>query len=225
MADTAERDAVTKKRSAKTASAGAAIPADLPESQRRILDAAVVAFAETGFAGTATNEIARRAGVAEGTIFRYYPTKKALLIAAVGLLIKAMTPVVRAGLERLMNHDYGSVEEFVREVAVDRLAFAREHTTLVRLIVQEIPFHPELREKFRETALAVAYPLLLRAVTRMQERGLMAPIDPSSAARMILSVVMGFVLARVFISPDAQWDDEAELDTMARVLGRGLAPA
>lgn len=213
-----------KKRASRTAGAGAAIPDDLPESQRRILDAAVVAFAETGFAGTATNEIARRAGVAEGTIFRYYPTKKALLIAAVGLLLKAMTPVLRVGLERLMNHDHDSVEEFVRELAEDRLAFAREHTTLVRLIVQEIPFHPELREKLRETAAVVAYPLLLRAVTRLQERGLMAPMAPSSAARMILSMVMGFVLARVFIAPDAPWDDEAELEAMARVLGRGLAP-
>ena len=39
------------------------------EKQRRILEAAVEVFAERGFAGTPTAEIAKRAGVAEGTIF------------------------------------------------------------------------------------------------------------------------------------------------------------
>ncbi len=42
----------------------------------RILEAAVDMFGEKGYASTSTSEIAKRAGVAEGTIFRYYKTKK-----------------------------------------------------------------------------------------------------------------------------------------------------
>jgi AcrR family transcriptional regulator len=99
----------------------------LPGSQQRILDAAVEAFAEQGYSGTATSEIARRAGVAEGTIFRYYPTKKA----------------------------------------------------------QEIAFHAELRAQFRHTIAAAIHPLLVRAIERMRERALIAPMAPSSVARII----------------------------------------
>ena len=41
----------------------------------RILEA-VDMFGEKGYASTSTSEIAKRAGVAEGTIFRYYKTKR-----------------------------------------------------------------------------------------------------------------------------------------------------
>ena len=46
------------------------------ERQMRILEAAVDMFGEKGYASTSTSEIAKRAGVAEGTIFRYYRRKK-----------------------------------------------------------------------------------------------------------------------------------------------------
>lgn len=49
---------------------------DLTPKQAKILQAAVEIFAEKGYAATSTSEIAKRAGVAEGTIFRHYKTKK-----------------------------------------------------------------------------------------------------------------------------------------------------
>lgn len=48
----------------------------LSEKQIKILEAAIEIFAEKGYASTSTSEIAKRAGVAEGTIFRHYKTKK-----------------------------------------------------------------------------------------------------------------------------------------------------
>jgi AcrR family transcriptional regulator len=197
----------------------------LPASQQRILAAAVEAFAESGYAGTATSEIARRAGVAEGTIFRYYPTKKDLLIGAVGpLMARTMTPEARARLETLLTTEYPSVEAFVHTVAADRLAFARENPLLVRLVVQEIPFHAELREQFRQRVLSVFFPLLLQAIVRLQERGLIGPIAPTTAARLIMSSVIGYALPRLFLAPEAEWDDATELAAIAGVLARGLAP-
>ncbi|WP_169816209.1 TetR/AcrR family transcriptional regulator [Nocardia miyunensis] len=48
-----------------------------------MLAAAVETFAERGYGGATTKEIARRAGVAEPTMFRIYPTKEKLYEAAV----------------------------------------------------------------------------------------------------------------------------------------------
>src|SRR5260370_734881 len=48
-----------------------------------ILAAAVVEFAEQGLHGTATEAIARRAGVSQPYVFRLFGTKKALFLAAV----------------------------------------------------------------------------------------------------------------------------------------------
>src|SRR5690554_2141452 len=53
----------------------------MTEKQSRIIQAAVEIFSEKGYAASSTSEIAQKAGVAEGTIFRHYKTKKDLLMS------------------------------------------------------------------------------------------------------------------------------------------------
>lgn len=53
------------------------------EVRDRILDAALAMFAERGFGGASVAEIARRAGVATGNVYRYFPEGKAALLSAV----------------------------------------------------------------------------------------------------------------------------------------------
>src|SRR5688572_20208073 len=50
------------------------------DKRRRILDAAVAVFARDGFASAKVAAIAKRAGVADGTIYLYFPSKEALLL-------------------------------------------------------------------------------------------------------------------------------------------------
>src|SRR5262245_15390074 len=52
-----------------------------PGKRARILDAAVLVFAEKGFYGAKVAEIAREAGVADGTIYLYFKSKDDLLIS------------------------------------------------------------------------------------------------------------------------------------------------
>jgi len=51
------------------------------EAQRRLLDAAVDAFAEQGYGGTSTRDIADRAGRSPGALYIHYPSKEAVLHA------------------------------------------------------------------------------------------------------------------------------------------------
>lgn len=55
------------------------IPSD--ERRDRILDAALRVFAERGFHGATTRELAKAAGVSEALMFRHFPTKEDLYIA------------------------------------------------------------------------------------------------------------------------------------------------
>jgi AcrR family transcriptional regulator len=50
------------------------------QREDEILAAARDAFAAQGYDNTAVSEIAARVGVAEGTVFKYFPTKRALLL-------------------------------------------------------------------------------------------------------------------------------------------------
>lgn len=51
------------------------------DKQKEILASALKLFVANGFHGTPTSKIAKEAGVANGTLFHYYPTKDDLIIS------------------------------------------------------------------------------------------------------------------------------------------------
>ncbi|MGH8001619.1 MAG: TetR/AcrR family transcriptional regulator, partial [Brasilonema sp.] len=55
-------------------------PSSETQTRSRIQDAARRLFASQGFDGTTTRDLAQAAGVAEGTLFRHFSNKKAILI-------------------------------------------------------------------------------------------------------------------------------------------------
>jgi TetR/AcrR family fatty acid metabolism transcriptional regulator len=53
-----------------------------PDKRRRLVEAAARAFARSGFDRASVDDIARDAGVAKGTTYLYFPSKRALFLAA-----------------------------------------------------------------------------------------------------------------------------------------------
>jgi AcrR family transcriptional regulator len=197
------------------------------DAQRRITEAALEAFAERGYHGTTTSEIAREAGVAEGTIFRYFATKKDLLLGVIAPVVAAVVaPIVRRNLQAVLVEPHATPDALFRAILADRLALVRDHPTIMRVLAQEIPIHPELRDQFRAVIFDRLFPLALAQIERFQRAGQIDPdLSPRTVARIVGSVFAGYVVTRVVLAPDAAWDDEREVDAMMRVLTRGLAPS
>lgn len=78
-------------------SAGSRVRADAQRNREHILQVAHDAFAESGT--TSLNEIAKRAGVGPGTLYRHFPTREALILA-----------VYRRDVQRLVD----SVDDLLR---------------------------------------------------------------------------------------------------------------
>jgi AcrR family transcriptional regulator len=73
--------------------------ADARRNRERILESARVVFSEYG--GEAQiDDVARRAGVGVGTVYRHFPTKEALLVELVRQKFRLFTAGARAALER-----------------------------------------------------------------------------------------------------------------------------
>jgi len=68
------------KRPAAKSKTGGKREQNKEKTRQAILQAALALFAEKGFYRTTTKAISRRAGIAEGTLFNYFPTKEDLAI-------------------------------------------------------------------------------------------------------------------------------------------------
>lgn len=62
---------------------GSDAPARRSEQQKRILAAAMTCFAREGFHGTSMQKICAEAGMSPGALYRYFPSKEALIAAIV----------------------------------------------------------------------------------------------------------------------------------------------
>jgi AcrR family transcriptional regulator len=76
------------------------------ETRQRILEAARQLFAASGYEASTTRDIADAAGIANGTLFNYFPNKEAILAS----LIAGVTAGLHIEFER-GNLDDGSFEE------------------------------------------------------------------------------------------------------------------
>lgn len=73
------------------------------EMEAAIVEAAQAVFAEAGFDGARIAEIARRAGVAEGTVYLYFKNKTALYAAVLRAFYADLTATAEAGVARLSD--------------------------------------------------------------------------------------------------------------------------
>lgn len=197
----------------------------LTPKQAQILKAAVEIFAEKGYASSSTSEIAARANVAEGTIFRHYKTKKDLLISIVTpFMAKFMVPFFAARFtRRVFDEPPEEFRSLLSTILKDRFAFAAENAPLLRIVLQEMAFHPELQQRFQDVFINDVYPKFEAALDRLKQGGQVVDKPNSTIIRMIMSAVMGFLITRFILSPDLDWDDEREIEETVAFIMYGLA--
>lgn len=187
------------------------------DRQLRIEAAALELFSLQGFSGTSTRQIAQAAAVAEGTIFRYFPTKKSLLHRLVKPFAQdVIAPLATRNLQDLLEAEYESLYEFLRALYSDRVRLARAHPRLTRVLLQELSLHAELRETVQALFVNRAFPLFVAAFDRLRARGqLRDDVGDTQVIRLILSCFVGSI---AFAKPDEPIDLSA-----VRVLAAGLA--
>lgn len=79
----------------------------LSAEERRddVLDAALVEFAEAGYVGTSTEDIARRAGISQPYLFRLFGTKKELYLASVNRCFRETLEMFQRAAEGLRGEE------------------------------------------------------------------------------------------------------------------------
>ncbi|MCX7570301.1 TetR/AcrR family transcriptional regulator [Tumebacillus sp. DT12] len=197
----------------------------LTEKHLKILEAAVRVFSEKGFSASRTSEVAKEAGVSEGTIFNYFKTKKDLLRGLlVPLTARVLRPFVLAGIEKVLNGSKDrELADVLRDLMVDRSRLIRNNLPLVKTMAVEAAYHPELLEPIKQV-LPKVVELATAFVREEQQRGnFREDIDPTRAMRVFMSMVFGYVLMSETLGDVFSFEEEEkEIDLILDLYLNGV---
>ncbi len=199
----------------------------MSEKEKKILDAAIAVISEKGFSAASTSEIARQAGVAEGTIFRYFKTKKDILR---GILIHLgnviAEPLVVYGLKKILYQDgREDLRAGIKLVLKDRMAIIDAVFPMLRIVITEAMYHEDIRQILYDKIISRAVEVFEEYHREMVEKGLMKKeIDAVVAGRSILANLVLFFVYRNLFGPMIQLDDyDRELDQVIDAIMHGIA--
>ncbi len=199
----------------------------MSEKERKILDAAIAVIAEKGFSAASTSEIARQAGVAEGTIFRYFKTKKDILR---GILIRLgnviAEPLVVYGLKKILYQDgREDLRAGIKMVLKDRMAIIDAVFPMLRIVITEAMYHEDIRQILYDKIISRAVEVFAEYHREMVDKGLMkGEIDAVVAGRSILANLVLFFVYRNLFGPMIELDDyDRELDQVIDAIMYGIA--
>ena len=189
-----------------------------PVRKELILAAARDVFSRKGFKGAATAEIAAQAGVAEGTIFRYFKTKKELLLAVV-------EPVETAWIDEFFLSATGeNGTENLRVFLKNHLGMVRENFDLFKVFFYESQFYPELREKFVENVVLKTLAPVESHLSKMISSGEYREVDVKIASRALYGMLAVFIAWKEILQAEdvCNFDDGEVIESIIDIYLHGV---
>jgi len=191
--------------------------------RKQILEAATRVFAEKGYNRATTKDIARAAGMAEGTLYLYFENKSELLIALMEHFDQAttQTPDLTAGLDMTLR------SLLTRRLEAD-LAQLGPNFDLLLAILPEVLADPGLRPQFYQRLIEPGLASLIAHLQTRQERGEVNVADIPMAVRIFMAAMLGMEMLHILGDGAVReaWKNPAQLaENMAQVLFDGLQPS
>jgi len=188
-----------------------------------ILDAALVCFAEHGFAATRLDDVAHRAGVTKGTLYLYFPNKEELFKAVVA---QALVPNLERG-EALLSEaaEPQSTAALLAEVMRGWAELASSPAGAIpKIVVSEAGNFPDLARFYREQVVDRGMALLRRVLQLGIARGEFRALDLDDTVRCVVAPLLMAMLWRHSLGRHelAGFDPDALCQTHLQLLLNGL---
>jgi TetR/AcrR family fatty acid metabolism transcriptional regulator len=161
------------------------------DKRERILDAAERVFAQSGFFNARVSEIARSAGVADGTIYLYFKSKDDLLIS----LFESRMERVNAKLAAAAA-SAGTSTDKLEAIIRTHLAMVRENPQVAEVLTIELRQSSKFMKEHSSPRFGELLKLMASVIAEGQAGGELATDIPAPlAARMIFGIVDELALA------------------------------
>ncbi|MHB1393639.1 MAG: TetR/AcrR family transcriptional regulator [Clostridia bacterium] len=193
------------------------------ETQEKILDTAIRLFAKKGYHGTKTADIARDSGVSEGTVFKYYSTKKDILRSVLNKIVHEIIPGIMFG----SSEDFQSLASSadakaeIKGFIKSKIGKVNENINAFKILLNELPFHEDIMNEYVGQ--------FIPKVIRMAEgfyglgvaKGIFRDINPRTAARSFIGMIATIVLEGNLLNK--LLDVDKELDAVLDIFMNGIS--
>jgi AcrR family transcriptional regulator len=193
--------------------------------EQDILDAAIKIFSEKGFSAATTSEIAKEAGVAEGTIFRYFKTKKDILKSVMVKLVEVMSEeLVIKQIGKIINENKDKEPAVLLKLLIkDRIQMITKYQGLVKIVFTEIQYHEDLKKTFIQSFALKAKEIINAFYSENVNKGIFKDYDPSLVLRSFVGMVLMFAVQRELAPDLVQIDEDKQIDMMVDMILYGIS--
>ncbi len=174
-----------------------------PVRREQLLGAARKVFKEKGYDGSTITDIVREAGVAQGTFYLYYASKRAIAVSLRDDLMKRMSVAVEGSMK-----SGKSFEERLKKLISASFGVARQNADLYRLaFIGADETHQEMHTESSEHAsfLTAVMNLFKGAI----DDGEMESADPEIAARLATGLLQ-HAMIEAFVFGEGEESDRLE---------------
>ena len=161
-----------------------------PPPRQRVIDAAIACFERDGFHGASMQQICAEAGMSPGALYRYFPSKVAIIAA----IAEAERAQHTAFFERLAQAD--DPVEALAGIGLDalELMLSGPSAGLTAETMAEATRNPEIRAMC-DRSITEAREAMVAALQRGQARGLVDPaLDIATACHLIMAMADGLCI-------------------------------
>ena len=161
------------------------------QRQEQILDAAIRVFSKRGFTAATTAEIAKTAGIAEGTIYNYYKNKRDLFISAMHRYI-VPEPIVGL-IQRAQTEDDSNL---ISALVNDRLSRDFREMDIFLLLMSELYRDKGMRQQYLEDVTNPIINELEKYLKSIVSSGRARPMNIEVTARILVGLMIGLVIVK-----------------------------
>jgi AcrR family transcriptional regulator len=176
--------------------------------RKQILDAATQVFAEKGFHRATIKDIARVAGIADGTIYTYFASKTEVLL---GILNRLNESTERE--QHFVVESGQDVRAFFSSYLRQRIALLWPNAEVFRAVLPEILVNEELRTLYYQQVLAPTFTVAERYFQVQCEVGQVQISNVSLTVRAIAGTLFGLLLFQLLGDEVTaqQWEELPEV--------------
>jgi len=169
--------------------------------RKQILDAATQVFAEKGFHRATIKDIARVAGIADGTIYTYFASKDEVLLAVLDRLNETTERK-----QQFVLGDEQDLKAFFRAYLQQRMALLWPNAEVFRAVLPELLVNGELRKRYYEQVLA---PTIAVGEQFFQAQSEQLQINIPLTVRAIAGTLLGLLLLQLLGDQEIaeQWEE------------------